>query len=355
MILDLRQAQRRVDGHRDAAGQQDSEEAQQEIATGRQHQRHGLSGAQATPLQPRRNPPGFAQQVAVADVLRPVVVTQQAHVDVPWLMLRMPVQYIDQGACGIRRQLLEAAGRNGIHHGGRLARPAGSTAAQNLQHVCRRAGRGEQLLRQAHSERLLDPRPEFDPGQAVHAQVAVQHAVQADAQSRRRLWAQLGHGALDDAEQFFRVLIEARIGAGFHRRMRHRRPSSGKILDLSDYAPIQALASLQASRAVLQGLTLGQPGKAKAPETPGESGAQVLGWKGRYRSPSNSLTRQPAKSFSPSSSDWPRVLYIDTTTPPISRPRVTLREITAGILPIMPTRKIFAPMNTSTRARAYFR
>ncbi|MNP19774.1 hypothetical protein D3C76_1123190 [compost metagenome] len=79
---------------------------------------------------------------------------------------------------------------------------------------------------------MLDARPELDPGQAVHAQVAVQHAVQADAQAARRLWAQLGHGAPDDAKQFFRVLIEARSAAGFRRRMRHRMPSPGTSLDL---------------------------------------------------------------------------------------------------------------------------
>ncbi|MDT4842044.1 hypothetical protein FQZ97_759250 [compost metagenome] len=161
--------------------------------------------------------------------------------DVPWLMVRMPVQYIDQGARGIRGLPLDAVGRDGIHHGSRLARAAGGTAAQYLQHIGGRAGRGEQRLRQTHAKLVLDTRPELDPGQAVHAQVAVQHAVQADAQAARRLWAQLGHGALDDSEQFFRVLIEARNAAGFRRRMRHRRPSPGKILDFCQYAPMLAL------------------------------------------------------------------------------------------------------------------
>ncbi|MDT4855892.1 hypothetical protein FQZ97_902650 [compost metagenome] len=125
----------------------------------------------------------------------------------PWLMLRMPVQYVDQGVCGIRGLPLDAVGRDGLCCGGRLDRPARGTAAQHLQHVGRRAGRGEQFLRQTHAEFVFDPRPEFDPGQAVHSQVAVQHTVQADAQSGRRLWTQLGHGALNDSEQFFRVLF----------------------------------------------------------------------------------------------------------------------------------------------------
>ncbi|MCY1454581.1 hypothetical protein D9M71_716580 [compost metagenome] len=132
VILDLRQAQRRVNGHRDATRQQDAEEAPQKVASGRQRQRHGFSGAQTTALQARRHAPRFALQIVVADVLGSVVVTQQAHVGMPRLMVRMPVQYIDQGACGIRGLPLDAVGRDGVHHGGMLARAAGGTAAQHL-------------------------------------------------------------------------------------------------------------------------------------------------------------------------------------------------------------------------------
>ncbi len=51
----------------------------------------------------------------------------------------------------------------------------------------------------------------------------------------------------------------------------------------------------------------------------------------------------------------PRVFHSDTSTPPAIRPKVTLKEIAGGILPVMPTIKIFAPMNTRTRASAYYR
>jgi hypothetical protein len=50
-----------------------------------------------------------------------------------------------------------------------------------------------------------------------------------------------------------------------------------------------------------------------------------------------------------------RVFHNDTSTPAAIRPKVTLSDTAAGILPTMPTRKILLPMKTSTPARAYFR
>ena len=43
----------------------------------------------------------------------------------------------------------------------------------------------------------------------------------------------------------------------------------------------------------------------------------------------------------------PRVFHSDTSTTPPMRPKVMVNEITVGILPMMPNRKILQPMNTS--------
>ncbi len=72
----------------------------------------------------------------------------------------------------------------------------------------------------------------------------------------------------------------------------------------------------------------------------------------RFLAASSGLTQIHAASRP---AGCPRVFHSDTSTPPAIRPKVTLSEITAGILPMMPTRKILLPMNTSTRARAYLR
>ncbi len=42
-------------------------------------------------------------------------------------------------------------------------------------------------------------------------------------------------------------------------------------------------------------------------------------------------------------------------TPPAISANVTLGEITADILPVLPTIKILLPMNTHTGAKLYFR
>ena len=50
-----------------------------------------------------------------------------------------------------------------------------------------------------------------------------------------------------------------------------------------------------------------------------------------------------------------RVFHSENSTPPRIRPKVTPSDRTAGTLPMKPTRKILPPMNTRTRASAYFR
>ncbi|MCY1356146.1 hypothetical protein D9M69_425880 [compost metagenome] len=220
MLLDLRQAQRRVDRHRHAAGQQGTEEAEQEVAPGRQHQRHPLPGAQAAPLQAAGDAQGALAEAGVADLLAGLGGAQQVHVGALRVALDVPVEHLDEGlrrfragrVAGVRRPRRDAARQRG----GRTAE-----ALQHGQQVGRRLGQGEQFFRQAHGERLLDARPQLDPRQAVQAQVAVEHAVQIDAHRRRGLRAQLRHGAPHDVEQ---TLGGVRIAAAGRRQATHRRP-----------------------------------------------------------------------------------------------------------------------------------
>ena len=51
----------------------------------------------------------------------------------------------------------------------------------------------------------------------------------------------------------------------------------------------------------------------------------------------------------------PRVIHIDTAMPPAIKPNVTDSENTGGILPMMPTKNILVPINTNTKANAYFK
>ncbi|MCY1422093.1 hypothetical protein D9M71_377630 [compost metagenome] len=75
MILYLRQAQRWVDGHRHTTGQQDAEKALEKVAACGQHQGHGLTGVQATALQPCGNGQGPLVQGAIADIFLLVTFT----------------------------------------------------------------------------------------------------------------------------------------------------------------------------------------------------------------------------------------------------------------------------------------
>ncbi|VVO41804.1 hypothetical protein PS691_05812 [Pseudomonas fluorescens] len=224
MILDLRQAQRWVDGHRHPPGQQDAKKAMEKVAPCGQHQGHGLTGLQATALQPGGNGPGCLVQGAIADVLRLVTFTQQAHVGKLRLMAHMPLQHLDQGPRSVRRLRRCYRGLAGVAGGQWTYRLGAMAAVQHMQYIGGSVRRGEQGFRQAHSEFVLDARPEFDPGQTVYAQVPVQHAVQGDLQTFCRLRAQLDHGALDNFQQFFCVPIGMGNGGSFWRRTSHRRP-----------------------------------------------------------------------------------------------------------------------------------
>jgi len=71
--------------------------------------------------------------------------------------------------------------------------------------------------------------------------------------------------------------------------------------------------------------------------------------------PGRLVGRWGVRPYLTSNSGSPRVFHIEYNTPPAIRPKVTVSEMTGGVLPIMPTRKILVPMNTSTMARAYLR
>ncbi|MNP12727.1 hypothetical protein D3C76_1049770 [compost metagenome] len=105
MVLDLRKAQRWVDGHRNTTGQENAEKAMKEVAARGQHQGYGMADLQATALQPCGNGQGALVQGAIAYVLRLVAVAQQAHVGLLRLMAHLPLQHLDQGSRGVRRLL----------------------------------------------------------------------------------------------------------------------------------------------------------------------------------------------------------------------------------------------------------
>ncbi|MNF53627.1 hypothetical protein D3C84_350260 [compost metagenome] len=200
MLLDLRQAHGRIDRHRHAAGEEDAEEAEEEIAAGRQHQRHPLPGAQAALLQAAGNRPGALLQGQVADVFGHIAIAQQAHMNALRVLLHMPVEHLGQGLRGVRREPFPRTDGQALDAAARPRRDYWRGACQQcLEHIAGGLRRGEQRLRQAHAELALDPRPQLDPGQAVQPQIAVEYAVQADGRILRRSGTQLDQRLSNDA------------------------------------------------------------------------------------------------------------------------------------------------------------
>ncbi|MOA37892.1 hypothetical protein D3C78_1595210 [compost metagenome] len=83
----------------------------------------------------------------------------------------------------------------------------------------------ERGFRQVHAELAFEAGPEFRPAQAVHAEIVLEAAVQADAQAGRILRAQLGDDLADDCQQAFRRPVGTRHDAGVIGCERHRQPS----------------------------------------------------------------------------------------------------------------------------------
>jgi hypothetical protein len=178
VVLELLRARRRVDGHRDAAGQQDAEEAREVVHARRQHQRDGATRLHAMRSQPGGDARRGLPELGVADGtwVRAVLVEQDVHrVRRP---SAVPVQQFRQGADGVRRgprRLHAPAGHGCKRRVWRLRR----RGAQQVEQTPR--GRRQQgLVRQPSAEFALDAVDELGTAEAVETQIGFQPCVQTD-------------------------------------------------------------------------------------------------------------------------------------------------------------------------------
>ena len=113
VLLDLIGAERRVERHRDAAGEQDADVGGEERRFGAEHQRDALARRHAAVAQAGGHAAGVAIQAAVGDQRLAAVVVPQLDVDAIGAALDLPAQRLDQRPRTHRRarRLRTAKGR----------------------------------------------------------------------------------------------------------------------------------------------------------------------------------------------------------------------------------------------------
>jgi len=162
VILELRRAQRGVDGDRDATGQQDTEKAEQVVTTGGQHDGHALAGQQSARLQTSGQGPRPIGQRRVGDRFGFITFAVQVDMGALRMIEHMPVEHLRQRPGRVRhpRQLVQ-----GCDWGLRCGRGTAHDFADlyRLPQVAGRLGTGQQLFRQADAEGAFQAQQQLHP------------------------------------------------------------------------------------------------------------------------------------------------------------------------------------------------
>lgn len=92
---------RRINRHRDTAGNHDAEKARQIILPGAQHQRHCLPRPEPLRRQTGCDAPRGVQQVAVADRMFAMPIVMEEEMQPIRLMGAVPFECFHQGLCSV--------------------------------------------------------------------------------------------------------------------------------------------------------------------------------------------------------------------------------------------------------------
>ena len=156
VIGELREPDRRVDRHRDAAGSEHAVVRREEIAAGRQHDRHRLAGLEAFALEAGGDRRHVAREIGVGKARLLRFAVEDRDVQAIGLGAHVPVERLEQGRRVLR--YLRDAAIGELHHVGGVRLALGPREEQPQQ-VARSLDFRELLLLDADAEHLLDPQP----------------------------------------------------------------------------------------------------------------------------------------------------------------------------------------------------
>ena len=180
MLLDARQARRRIDRGRYAAGVEHAEEDGEKGGAGRQHDGNPFAWFQPAAAEAQSNGPRPLGQLSVGDGGLAAVAFDQHDMHAIAVPLDMPVENLGQGHRGVggrfRRFRSGCAGRSI-----REDKRRGLGAGESLDEISQRFGFAQQALGQACGKRSFDPQQQLGPGQAVEAPILIEGTVETGA------------------------------------------------------------------------------------------------------------------------------------------------------------------------------
>ena len=166
VFLDMSGAGRRIDGNRNAPGQQRPEKCHEIVAPRRQHNDHRLAGLKAYSHQAGGHPFRPYLEITVGDDLTVVVVAIEANMGSLWVSRRVPVQDFNQGR-GAPRHGFGAAERQLARFKIDVMSTHALGAQKGAQYVARGLRVDKHGFRESGVKHLLDARQQLHPRQAV--------------------------------------------------------------------------------------------------------------------------------------------------------------------------------------------
>ena len=194
VVFELRQARRGIRRHRHTAGVQRAVERREEVASGRQHHGHRVTGAAAPLGEARSHRERVDAQPCIGEVRRRAVLRLDRHQQPLTMPLGVPVEHVDQGG--------ERCGRIFDAESSRGARAWMGTKPRPARRRWRAAGRGASRPAKGqrferHAKFALDPRQELGARKAVQPIVAFKRVVDAqdlrEIVSRAQLVGEIAH------------------------------------------------------------------------------------------------------------------------------------------------------------------
>ncbi len=208
VVFDGGEPRRRIERHRNAAGEQRAVEAEEVVLRGRQHDRHRLPRREAGFGEPQRIARGAFPDRAVAQ-LRFRLLLVEEHAEPLGLALDVVRERLHQ-RLRFGGRTYSFALRKARHRAVGGARRLAGAGEEKAQQVARRLGRGERLLGEAGAELALEAQHQLDAREAVQPEVALERAVEGDLGGKMRM--RLARDLRHDGEQLVR--IDGRSHAG---------------------------------------------------------------------------------------------------------------------------------------------
>ena len=165
----------------ESPSQQNAIKAQEKVATGGQHERHGLSWLETARLQPCGDRLGAGMQSRIGDLLDALVLHVQSNVPALRVYACVPIKHLDQG-CGSNGYPIGSFAHASLDCRGNAQRCPYASLVYAATRSRSTSAVVAALFGQLHPKSTFEAEQEFHPPQAIEAKIAFQRTVECDGQ-----------------------------------------------------------------------------------------------------------------------------------------------------------------------------